>query len=384
MPAIQKRTEKIAEVFPEPKKARKAAVANPVQAEIDSIIAALHDEAFEVPGSKSNREMMIAMAPSILGTPRDQRHTHMESMVGSFVELFAQEEVRLQNKVAETQAKMTEASTVLDSHKAEAETAASNLQAKVDELKGKQVACADSVGVTRSAEATLKDAQFELSHLEDLKSLLKEEQEVAQGRMENFIMFKDGKQDSSFPKEEQNMLKTLATFLRKIKADVSLVAAVPMALGRKPEERSEFDSMTVGEMEKLMEDKLQQMAAEVEKNETSLAEATTHKATSEAALVEAKEKQRAAAEDMLAVKAEQKERTMILAKKKEAVVEQEFVVKALAGEHGEKMSFLKAHQDQQKTLTELVERVTPAEPVADNGIEVTMEEIVEAAAAQEE
>jgi hypothetical protein len=374
MPAFQKRAAKTAEDFPEPKKAKKAVVEDHVQTKVDTIIAALHDDSFEVPGTKSNREMLIAMAPCILATPRDQRHAHMESMVKSFQEVFADEASRLQDKVAEGEGAMAEASRDLASRKAEAESAASDLQMKVDEVKGKQVDLAESVGVTRNAETTLKDTKFELSTLVETKSDLAREQEEAQARMENFNMFKNGDQESAAPKEEHNLLKTLASFLKKIKADVSLVAALPMALGRKPAERTDFDANAVVEVEKKLEEKLREVAAGVQSNEALIAEKTDFQGTSEKALVNAKEKQRALAEAMLAVRADQKELTTILATKKEAVIEQEFTVKALEGEHNEKLSFFKAHQEKQSTLTELIERDTPVE--ADVEVVAPMEEVI--------
>merc|ERR1711904_510950 len=79
----------------------------------------------------------------------------------------------------------------------------------------------------------------------------------------------------------------------------------------------------------------------------------------------AKEKQRAAAEAMLVVKAEQKQLIANLSKKKEAVIEQEFEIKALEGQHNESLDGLSAHQQVQTTLIELIERVTPVEPVAE-------------------
>merc|ERR1719160_54152 len=125
----------------------------------------------------------------------------MEIMVGSFKEVFANQEARLQDKVAETDAKKAEASNELASRKANAESAAAELQEKVDELKARQFALAEAVGVTRDAEKALKDTQFEVGILEETKSDLAQEQEAAQATMENFNAFKDGNQD------EQSLLK---------------------------------------------------------------------------------------------------------------------------------------------------------------------------------
>jgi hypothetical protein len=370
MPAIQKRVATTEQDFPELKKSRKAEVEeslvlDPVQTKVASITTALQDEALQVPGPKSCREMLIAMAPSILATPRDQRHEQMESVVQSFSEIFAEEETRHQSKIAESEMKVAEASSELASRNAEAVSASSELQVKVDELKDKQAALAAIVGVTQNAEATLKDLRFELSHLEETKTDLAQEQEAAQSIMETFNMFKDSTQEIQFPKEEHNLLKTIGTFLKKSKADVSLVAAVPMALGRKGTERSEFDAMVVVEMEKKLDEKLHAIAAQVQSNTALIAEKTNSKATWETELMDSKGKQRAAAEAMLAVKAEQKQLVANLSTKKESVIEQEFEIKALEGQHDESLGGLRAHQQVQNTLIELIDRVAPVEPVAE-------------------
>lgn len=363
MPAIQKRSAQTAPNSPEPKKAKKQ---SPWQEKVGRITTVLQDNDFEVPGPCSNRQMLIAIAPSVLSTPRDKRDVHMESMVQSFKEVFASEEARLQSKVAEAEATVAAASTELASRKAETESAASELEAKATELKGKLTSLAEDVQATQNSEAALSAVQTELSELEDTKTLLTEEQEVAHARMESFQVLKEGKfEESGTPKEEHNTLKTIAMFLKKIKADVSLVAAVPVALGRKPAERSEFDIIAVTEMQKKLEEKLHDIAAQVHENAAAIVEKTASKERAETALSEARAKQREHAETLLAVKAEQNQLTHNLSMKKQAVVEQEFVLKGLDAEHKEKTIFLTAHQDTQSVLVELMEHETAPEPAAE-------------------
>lgn len=238
-------------------------------------------------------------------------------------------------------------------------------------------------------EATLKDLKLELSGLDDTKSFLAEEQEVAQTRMENFNMFKDGNRDeSNTPKEQHNLLKILGAFFRKIKADASLVAAVPMALGRNADERSEFDAMVVIELEKKLEEQMRKIAEKVKENECLTLEKNNILQTSETTSVAAKNTQRKEAEAMLAIKAEQKQCAVTLERKKEAVIEQEFVVKAVESEHNEKILILQAHLDIQSTLIGLLERVTPepaAELTSTPAVEVTaLEDTMEAGPATDQ
>lgn len=364
MPAIQKRTgyAKIAQELPEAKKAKKAAIDVVENPKIAAITTALEDESFVVAGPESNREMLIQMAPVIFATPKDQRHAHMEAMAQNFKEVFANEEARLQGKVAETEAKINEASNELESRKAAAEVTSSDLQVKANVIIALEDALADSEKATAEADSTLKEVTWELNFAKEMKSDLSAEQEGAKSMMESFTKFKDGCDESLDAEEQQNQLKTLGAFCKKIKADVSLVAALPMALGRKPAQRSDFDAMVVDQLEQKLEGKLTEIAEKVESNETEIVEKTDFKATSETRFGEATEKQIKWAEAVEEVKAEQDKIHDTLVTKREAVIKQEFAVKAVEAELSEKIAFLKAHQDLQNTLTELIELVTPVEP----------------------
>merc|ERR1712216_123600 len=119
------------------------------------------EESFVVPGAQSNRELLITMAPFILGTSKDQRHAHMEKLVGNFKEVFANEEARLQGKVAEAEVKITETTDELASRKAEVDSALAELQVKINVRTALEIALAESVAVTADSETVFKDVQFE-------------------------------------------------------------------------------------------------------------------------------------------------------------------------------------------------------------------------------
>jgi len=232
--------------------------------------------------------------------------------------------------------------------------------------------------VTNDAKGAVEDNTFQFSILEDEKSAHAQQQDVIKARMESFQMLKEGNgEENNDPKDH---IKNLVSFFRKIKADTSLLAALPLALGRKKDERSAFDALAVNQLEKMLEEKLCEIAAQIVTNDSAIAEKAALKGTAEAAFSSALKKQRLAAEDLLEVRAERKQLTADLQQKQEAVVEQEFEVKALSSEHKERMVFLKAHQDFQNTLVELLERCAPVPEVVieepeQQVAEVTMEAV---------
>lgn len=361
MPAIQKRVIKTSE-FPEAKKAKVQVVENPVLAKVHVIAAAVENVDFVVPGTNANREMLVAMMPAVLSTPVDVRHAHQHTLAGTFKELFLAEESRLTDRVAEVETKVTEADSELAARKATTASAEAALKQKSDELKAKQVELAAEVQVTRDAESTLKQATSELTSLEEIKGFDAEELEAAANlKIERFLVLKEGTwEGESVPKEH---VKALQSFFRKIRADTSMVAALPLALGRRPADRSEFDELVVGELEKMLESKLLTLTQKISNNESELVAKKGEKESAESALAAAKAQQRLSAEALLVLKSEQKQSSAELTKKQQAVVEHEFEVQAVQADQHERKVGLEAHQGVFSVLNELIERTAPVPEV---------------------
>jgi len=131
--------------------------------------------------------------------------------------------------------------------------------------------------------------------------------------------------------------------------------------------------LAASELEKNLETKLQELAQKMENNEAAIAAKKAEKDAAESAHAAAKAEQRASAEALLTLKAEQKQLMAELSEKKQAVIEQEFIVQGVDADHGEKKVGLEAHAKILGELTELLERCTP---VPEPAPEVALEEPV--------
>lgn len=378
MPAFQKRVVNNAE-FPEAKKAKVVGESDAVLAKVGTIVAAVQNENFVVPGTNTNREMLAAIAPGVLATPVDARHPHQQTLAADFKELFVNEESRLTEQVTEGQVKVTEVTKEMTTRKGAVATAESALKDKSDELKAKQFELAEKVNVTRNAESMLQEVTSEISDLEQTQGFEKEEQETAKNlNTEHFLVLKEGSWEGDIAPKDH--VKPLQSFFRSLKADASMVAALPVGLGRKPAERSEFDNMVVSELEKKMEDKLSTLAEQVKTNDEAIAVKKAEKEAAESAVADAKATQRCSAEALLALKAEQKQCTAALSEKKQAVIEHEYEVQTLEADYNERKIGLEAHQKILSDLNELLERCTPVVEVPEEQAEVAAEESVAEAA----
>jgi len=247
------------------------------------------------------------------------------------------------------------------SKKAAIEAANADVEGKSAELKGKMAELSTIVGVARTAKSTLEETISELTILQESKELhLSEKQDVAT-KVESFAALKDGGQSNTkAPKE-------LVSFFKKLKVDSSLLAALPTALGRGPEERSPFDVLTVTELEKKLTSRVEECDAKVQETETLLAQKAAMKETHESELAAALTKQRAGAEAMLQARAEHKDLEAILAEKKSENVDGEKAYKSLEAELRQRTGEVDFHQKVQGKLTELLERESEkdAEPSAE-------------------
>jgi len=376
MPAIQKRAA-INTAFPDAKKAK--VVEDVVLTKVQAVITAVQSVDFDVPGTMANREMLVAMAPAVLATPCDVRHAHQQTVADTYKELFVNEESRLIQNVSDVEVKVTEANDELATRKATVASVEAALNEKNEELKGKQTELAGEVQVTKDTESTMTTLTTELADSDQMKGWDVEEHEAATTlKTEHFLVLKEGKWEGDIvPKDH---VKALQSFFRKIHVDASMVAALPTALGRKPADRSEFDAFAVSELEKNFEARLQTLAQKIEGHDATMVTKKAEKEAAESAHGAAKAQQRASAEALLALKAEQKQLIAELSEKKTAVIEQEFAVQAVSADHGERKVGLEAHQRTMSDLTDLLERCTP---VPEPAPEVVMEEEVAGVATEE-
>jgi len=370
MPAFQKR---IASNSPHsPKKAK----LSPVQTKVQEVVAAMGNDNFQVAGSDLNRQMLLTLAPCILETPRDARQPKQEELCGILREVFDTEGARLKGKVTETQGEIDGAGADMTGRNAAVESADSDVQKKNAELKQKMSVLAADVGVARNAKSTLDETVSELTDIQESKdSHVAEQQDVA-SKAESFAVLKSGNFEGQAPKDQ---IKALGAFFKKLKVDASLVAALPMALGRRPEERSQFDALTNDELEKNLTSKVEECARILAEKEALLAEKTAVKETQEAALTAALAKQRAGAEALLQTRAEHKELAAVLADKKQHVKTGQIEYKGVEAEHFQRTKEVDFHAEVSSKLIELLERQTPedAAPVVEEVAPAPVEGVVQ-------
>lgn len=335
---------------PSPKKARTA-----VQKQVQEVVATLSSEDFQVAGSSANRQMLLALAPCVLQTPQNGRHPFQEEIGGMLKEVFQTEVARLKANAQDIQASIDNSGAGIAACKAAVDVAASNVQKKDAELKEKMAVLATDVGVARTAKEALDATVSDLTEQQEFKELYAEEKKDLAAKVESFAFLKEGSWETDAPKDQ---IKVLVSLFRKLKADASLVAALPMALGRKPDERSQFDSLTVTELEKKLTGKVEELENKLKEIEASLSEKEALKTTNESAFTVAENKKRTGAEALLQTRAEQKELDSTLAEKKQKVTEGEIEHKALEAEHSQKTSELNFHEGVQGKLIELLERTT--------------------------
>lgn len=356
MPAILEKRISDSSV-PSPKKAKLSTI----QTKIQEVVASLSSDDFQMAGSNSNRQMLLALAPCILETPRDSRHPNQEELGGFLKQVFLTEDARLKETVQETQAKIDASGAEMASHKAAVDVATADVEKKHAELKAKMSVLAADVGKARAAKEALDTTLSDLKSQQELKELYEEEQQDVAAKVESFASFKDGTWEGDEAPKDQ--IKVLGSLFKKLKADASLVAAVPMALGRKPDERSEFDSMTVTELEKKLTTKVEELASKLKEIETALSSQAAEKEVNESTLTAAQKKQREGAEAILQTRHEHKDLTVVLGKKSDQVVEGQIEHKALEAEHLQSKSAVEIHDGVQGKFIELLERQT-AEPEA--------------------
>jgi hypothetical protein len=356
MPAFQKRV-----ASGSPVRSPKKAKLTPVQTKVGEVVSALGSDEFRVAGSIKNREMLLALAPTILETPRDVRHP-MQGELGEILkEVFLAEGTRLKEKVQETEKAIDSATADVTSHKAAVEAANADVEGKNAELKEKMAVLAADVGVSRTAKSTFEATTSELSDLQEVKELQLSEQQDTAAKAENFASLKATSQPNlKAPKE-------LVPFFRKLKVDSSLLAALPTALARGPEERTPFDDLTVTELEKKLTTKVEECDAKVKETDTLVAEKTAMKETHETALNAALAKQRAGAEALLQARAEHKDLSAILAEKKTQALDGQMALKAVEAELSQRASEVELHHEVEGKLTELLERESEKveEPIAE-------------------
>lgn len=274
---------------------------------------------------------------------------------------------RLKQKVQETQAEIEGAAADMTARKAAVQASTVDVEGKSVELKEKMAVLAADVRVAQAAKCSFDETVSELTTLEETKELQVSKQQDVATKAASFALLKDGQWEGDAPKDK---IKDLASFFKKLKADLSLVTALPIALARKPEERSQFDALTVAELEKKLTGKVEECETQVKDAQALVAQKAGVKEIQDAALTAALTKQRAGAEALLQARAEHKDLRAVLTEKNAQVTDGQTACKSLEAELFQRTSELECHQEIQRKLIELLERQGDAGPEVATGEEI--------------
>lgn len=306
MPAVSARKREVVAEVPAGKRAKAAeepkpkAKADPVNAKILVLRAALEAGDLEVPGTAANRDMLKEML-SVLATPQNSQNEHQKAMTGMLVEVFEKEEARLQQRVQAVQVKVDGDNGEIAGCEAAIESAKAAKQAKKEEINEKEEHLDEAEVVLQDAEAEMKatlDGRNKVGA--KVQELASEKEKFINVQRNSFEVLKDGSWELG--KEHKSHLAALKQFFVAIGLNTSLLSAYPSALGKKPEERGEFDNMVLQELSEAVAASL----ATLEEKHAKAAEEDSEQAglvtASEAIVGVANEKRTARANEVEAAK----------------------------------------------------------------------------------
>lgn len=307
MPAVNVRVmmdQERAAVLPEAKRMKTAVnLEDPVQEKIKFLCDTIKEPEFEIAGGYANREMLLAMLPSVLSTARGVRNGYQQTMANMISDVFGAEEARLKNCLAEAQAKVDADDAELAPFNSAVEQANVAVQAKTEDIQMKEVALARAEGVLNDSKAEVKATDAEESSAANaLEAFTTEKENFLEVKQGNYEVMRDGNWDT--PKDQKRHLVALKPFFGRIRVEESLVTALSSALGKKPAERGEFDVEVVQQLEDRVASGLSSLEEKVAAASAEASERKDLSIASTAVLEVAKEKKQVAVEAVETAKEE--------------------------------------------------------------------------------
>jgi len=221
-------------------------VETPVDKNFATVLSALTNDEYIIPGPESCREMLVAVAPAAMTTPKDARHEDQEAVIGMVREIFTAEKMRWETRVAE-------ANSAVDTAKAEhaekitaKDAADADVRAQKKEVAAKLDAQAIAMEVVQECEEELQKARDLYGAANATQKSIIDEQEHALGMQEMIKALKDGSIEN--PKELKKQLTTITSFLKTLEVEEALVKTLPQILGRAPADRGNFDEIALQQL----------------------------------------------------------------------------------------------------------------------------------------
>jgi len=358
--------------------AKKVKKVDPVKEKVAAVVAAIEDGEYEVPGAWSVREMLSGAAPKVLGTLQDERHAYQETIFGMLAEVFQAEQSRREAVVAEVKVRMASVDVEPATKQAAKDHAEANVQAKKDEIQGKNEVLAGDASLVREEETKLREANDEkIAAAAENQIHLDDKEKAEKVQNEHVAVLKEGSWDNN--KAQRAHLTVLTPFFKKLKVDASMVTAMQSALGKKPDDRGAFDNMVVAQIDESLAKHFASLAEQLASTEATVAGRTATADAAEQTRAACLEKQQASAAAVSAAQAEKKELDGVLKEATKAVNDFAKSVSKLDAELAKVEAHCQEASEVNSTCTFLRERVIIPEP---EPVEEVPEPVAEAAADQ--
>jgi len=342
---------------PKPKKSK----ADPVKIKANSVVDALNDGNFEVPGHFNVREMLVAAAPNVLRTLQDERHSYQETIFRMLAEVFQAEEARRQGVVAEVKGRVDAAESELSVRQAAKGSAEANVQAKNEEIAAKKEVLATDAAAVRAEETVQREAlEHKSAAAAENQVHLNEKEKSLKVQNVDLEALKAGSWDGT--RAQRAHLSVVTPFFKKLSADASMITAMQSALGKKPDERGVFDNMVVTQVEETLAKHFVSLEGLLANTEAVVAEKTATANTAEQSHSACQEKQSASAAAVTAAQGEKKELEGVLKAQAKTVNEQQKIVDKLTNELNTVEASHQEAAEVNATVTFLRERVIVPEP----------------------
>jgi len=300
---------------------------DPVKESVKMLVSAFEDEdqvgLSTVPAV--TKEMLGSIIPMTLGAgaAEDERHSYQIQMTDAIGEVLKEVVKIWEGKVTEAKNGVVAAEKVKTIKDDAAAAAESALEARSSETTTAQEKLVAAKQAVVDANTNLGKCKDEVDSFD--VQLTKKEGELEKVKAvvtESFTVLKTG---VDWPSEkdqkagEKKHLGAIASTLKHLHADTSLMSALESALVKKPEDRGPFDTMAIDQLENILTSKVNEYETFVNNAESNKAEKTAAVTTAETTLADSEAAKTASDEALDAAKKAQKEAQAALKDAKKAV-----------------------------------------------------------------
>jgi len=318
------------------KKAKTEVAKDPMKEAVKALVGAFEDDdqvgLSTVPAI--TKEMLGSVIPTSLGAgaAADERHEYQVKIADAIGEVLKEVVTIWEGKIVETKDGVTAAEALRTEKAKISETAEATLATKTAETTAAQEKLSAAKTALDAAGTTLKSAKLAVDafavELTEKEGELASLKGVLTGNFEPLkagLTLENAKEKKA---AEQTHLESIKSTLKTLKADTSLMSALESALTKKPENRGQFDSMAIEQLESILTTKIAKDEEVINNQESLKAEKAAAVTDGETNLANCKEAKTQGEADLDAAKKAEKEASSSLKDAKKAVVSQDKAVEA--------------------------------------------------------